>query len=133
MSDTVLIGLAGLVLSVLTYFAGVWRTNLRHAKEDRTGRIRRVVDTYMAFRRSNETSGFDGLQRAGVATLGSNAEIDEVIGQIMAHGEKHPFGRYEPLFRGVDLLRFFRYTAEHRIDFHRREPQDLIRESGAGS
>lgn len=132
MDDTVLIGLAGLVLSVLTYFAGVWRTNLRHGKEDRMGRVRRVVDTYLAFRRSNQTSGFDGLQKAGIATLNSTAEIQEVIDHIVAHGEKHPFGRYETLFRGVDLLRFFRYTAEHRIDFHRHEPQNLIQESSAG-
>lgn len=143
MTDQVLIGLVGLVLSVLTYFAGVRRAEmrhareerarqLRHAQEDRARRVRQVIETYMEFRRSNETGGCDGLQRAGIATLASNAEVQEVIDLILAHGEKHPFGSdHERVFQGVDLLKFFKFAADHRINLTRVEIQNVIRDSGA--
>lgn len=94
----------------------------------------RGVDTYMGFRRSipPETSGLDGLQRAGVATLLSNAEVQEVIDRIIAHGEKHPLGRdHETVFQGVDLLKLFKYAAKRRINFLRSQIADVIRDSVA--
>lgn len=143
MTDQVLIGLAGLILSVLTYFAGVRRAEMRHAREDRDRqqrhaqedrelRVDRVVDAYMGFRRSipPETSGLDGLLRAGIASLMSSDEVRDVINRIVAHGEKHPLGRdHERVFQGVELLRFFKFAADRRIDFLRVEVQDVIRDS----
>ena len=132
MTDEILIGLAGVVLSVLTYFAGVWRTERRHAKEDREARVRRVFEKYMDFRRSSYTGGYDGLQKAGIATLASNEEVDDVIRLILAHGEKHPLGsNHEETFRDVDLLRFFKFAAEQRVNFLAKPIEDAIRESGA--
>lgn len=92
MTNEILIVLAGLVLSVLMYFAGVWRTERRHAKEDRETRVRRVFEKYMEFRRSNYTGGYDGLQKAGISTLASNGEVQELLDLIVAHGERHPLG-----------------------------------------
>jgi hypothetical protein len=51
MTDEILIGFGGLPISVLTYFAGVWRTERRHSKEDREARVRRVFAKDMEFRR----------------------------------------------------------------------------------
>jgi hypothetical protein len=134
MTDQVLIGLAGLMLSVLTYFAGQWRAEMRHARDNRGERIQRVVDAYMGLRRSRppETKGPDGLHRAGIATLKSNAEVQEVIDFIVAQGEDHPLGEeHEADFRGVDLLKLFKYAVDHRTNFLRVQMQDLIRDSGA--
>jgi len=39
MTNEILIGVCGLVLSVRTYFAGVWCTERRHDKEDREARV----------------------------------------------------------------------------------------------
>ncbi len=134
MTNEILIGLAGLVLSVLTYFAGVGRTEKRHAKDDREARVRRVFDKYMEFRRSNYTGGYDGLQKAGIATLASNAEIEEVLALVVAHSEKHPLGsNYQTVFQDVDLLKLFRYAAERRINFLSVKIEDAIRDSGAKS
>ncbi len=72
MMGEILIGIEGLLLSILTYFAGVWRTEKRLSKEERNNRIQRVFDRYMEFRRSKYTSGFGGLQKAGVSTLQSD-------------------------------------------------------------
>jgi hypothetical protein len=129
-TNEILIGLAGLVLSVLTYFAGVWRTEKRHAQDDREARVRRVFDKYMEFRRSNYTGGYDGLQKAGIATLASNTEIEEVLALVVAHSEKHPLGsNYRTVFQDVDLLKLFRYAAERRINFLSVKIEDVIRES----
>ena len=132
MTSELLIGLGGLILSVLTYFAGVWRTERRHSREDRDSRVRRVFDRYMEFRRSNQTAGLDGLQKAGIATLASGDEIEELLALIVAHGEKHPLGAdHATAFKGVDLLRFFRFAAERRVNFFQTRIEDVIRDSGA--
>lgn len=134
MTAEILIGLAGLVLSVLTYFAGVWRTERRYARDDRAVRVRRVFDKYMEFRRSNYTGGYDGLQKAGIATLASNLEVAEVLALVVAHGEMHPLGsNYKTVFQDVDLLKLFRYAAERRINFVTTNIDSVIRDSGAKS
>ena len=132
MTNEILIGLAGLVLSVLTYFAGVSRTEKRHAKADREARVRRVVDNYMEFRRSGRTGGYDGLQGAGIATLASNEDIKEVLALIVAYGEMHPLGsNHQAVFRDVDVLKLFRYAAAQRINFVTAKIDNVIRDSGA--
>ena len=131
-TNELLIGIGGLILGVLTYFAGVWRTERRHAAEDRETRVRRVFDQYIQFRRTNYTGGYDGLQRAGVATLGSNAEIQELVRLIVAHGEAHPLGsNHGTVFRGVDLVKLFKYAAERRVNFLTTRIEDVIRDSGS--
>lgn len=130
MSEGMLIGIGGLVLSVLTYFAGVWRTEKRLSKEDRQKRIRAVFDRYMDFRKSNYTGGLDGLQKAGAATLCSHDEIEEMMRLVTNHGESHPLGQGKlHLFKGVDLKKFFDCAAKQRVDFHRTSPEQVIKES----
>ncbi len=132
MTNELLIGIGGLILSVLTYFAGVRRTERRHATEDRETRVRRVFDQYIQFRRTNYTGGYDGLQKAGVATLGSNAEIQELVRLIVAHGEGHPLGsNHDTVFQGVDLLKLFKYAAEKRVNLITTRIEDVIRDSGS--
>ncbi len=130
MTNELLIGLGGLILSGLTYFAGVWRTERRTAKEDRNARIQRVFDRYMEFRRTNHTGGTDGLQKAGVATLCSNDEILELVELIVHHGEKHPLGAdHEMAFSGVNLLSLFSYAAENRVNFLQTPLEEIIKAS----
>jgi hypothetical protein len=132
MTNEILIGIGGLVLSILTYLAGVWQTERRHRKEDREIRIRSVFDKYMDFRRTNQTGGYDGLQKAGLATLASNDEIRDLLELVVAHGEAHPLGsNHAALFKDVDLLKLFRFAAEKRVDFLRRPIEGVIRDSGA--
>src|SRR5882724_2799814 len=84
----------------------------RHNAQERDTRIRRVFDQYMQLRRTNQTSGYDGLQKAGAATLQSHEEVEEVLHLVVAHGEAHPLGaNHKFMFSGVDLLRLFKYAA----------------------
>lgn len=132
MTTEVLITLGGLVLSVLTYFAGVWRTERRHKQDDREVRIQRVLQRYMEFRRTNYTAGLDGLQKSGVATLASNSEIAELAQRIEGHAEIHPLGSdHAAVFTGVDLHKFFQYAARERINFLQIPVQEVIAQSKA--
>jgi len=84
----------------------------------------------MEFRRS--TGGYDGLQKAGISTLTSNEEVQELLHLIAAHGEMHPLGSdHQAVFRDVDLLKLFKFAAEHRINFLRTPIEQVIRDSGA--
>jgi hypothetical protein len=129
-SNELLIGIGGLVLSVLTYFAGVSRTKRQLATQDRETRISAVLNAYMDFRRKNKTDGLDGLQKAGIATLISNTEIHELLSRIVAHGEHHPLGRdHATTFSGVDLPRFFQYAAQNRINFFQTSIEQVVKDS----
>jgi hypothetical protein len=81
---------------------------------------------------TNYTGGYDGLLKAGVATLGSNGEITELLDFGRAHGEANPLGSdCETIFKDVDLLRLFRFSAERRINFITTPVERVINESGA--
>ena len=129
MSNEIIIGLAGLILSVLTYFAGAWRTERRYKKLDKKERLDAVFNLYMGFRRSNYTAGLDGLQKAGVATLQSDSEIRELVDRIIAHGELNPLGKRGEL-DNIDLKCFFDYAARERINFLRISIEEVIEKSG---
>ncbi len=73
-----------------------------------------------------------GLQRSGIATLKSNAEINELCRLVVSHGEAHPLGSdRDTVFQGVDLLKLFTYSAEKRVNLVGTRIQDVIRDSGA--
>jgi hypothetical protein len=132
MNNEILIGIGGLLLSALTYFAGVIRTKRQLSDRGREERINRVLDAYMSLRRMSRTSGLDGLQQAGAATLQSHAEVVEVGNRIVSHGEAHPLGReHATVFAGVNLLRFFQYAAQNRINLFSVPVERVINDSGA--
>lgn len=132
MSNEILIGIGGLVLTVLAYFAGVWRAEKRHAAEDRGARIKHVFDTYMGLRRISRTAGCDGLLKSGISTLKSNEEIQELLELIVRHGENHPLGsNHDNVFQKVDLLKFFEYATQERINFLSVSVEQVIRDSGS--
>jgi hypothetical protein len=133
MEAEVLIGVAGLVLAVLlsvfTYFAGVRRTEKRLRVEEKQNRIRVVFEKYMEFRRRNYTGGFDGLQKAGAATLESDSEIRELADLIVKHGENDPLDRKCVLFDSVDFKAFFDYSVEERVNFLRTPVEEIVEKS----
>jgi len=129
MTSEIIIGIGGLILSVLTYFAGVYRTEKRLSKDDRTARIQRVFERYFEFRRTNYTGGFDGLQKAGTAILESDNEIRELLALIIIHGESNPLGGKSQLFDHVDLKRFFDYAASKQINFFNTAVEEVITKS----
>ena len=55
MRNELIIGLGGLLLSVLAYFAGVYRTEKRYKSQDKEKRLDKVLNRYMDFRKTNKT------------------------------------------------------------------------------
>jgi hypothetical protein len=132
MSDEVIIGLGGLVIAVLAYFAGVWRTSRLHAADESQRRIRAVFEAYMIQWNARKTGGMDGLLKAGAATLANTEEVLEVARKIQDHGEKHPFGEdFVLLISGTNLTTLFRFAAENRVNFLRTPVAQVVADSKA--
>lgn len=130
-SDQLIIALGGLILSVLTYFAGVVRTEKRYSKGEKSKRIDAVLNKYMDIRRMSITAGFNGLVKSGVATLHSDSEIREVADKIAAHGEIDPLARSNYNLLHVDLKMLFDYAVKYNINFHHSSVKEVINKSGA--
>ena len=124
------IGIAGLVLAVLTYFAGVQRGKIqeqerrehdRAAEEDRRlYELRsKLVDEFVDMRRRNLDSGPPALVRLGLDKLGSDEQIRIAIQEMEARTKGSPWGRYAPQVADVNLLAFFRHCSQNGLDFRR--------------
>jgi len=129
--NEIIIGLGGLLLCALTYFAGVWRTEKRYLQEEKSDRMDAVFNRYMEFRKTNRTGGYDGLLKAGIATLESDAEIRELTKKIVAHAEMHPLGGEAGPLNEVDLKIFFDYASREGVNFHRTSLEEVIEKSRA--
>ena len=128
MKNEIIIGIGGLLLAVLTYFAGVYRTELRYKKQAKEKRIENVINRYMEFRKTNETAGLDGLQRAGVGTLKNDKEIREIVDTIMKYGEADPLQISALEMDGIDLKVFFEEAARKKLNFfHSKNVRIFIR------
>jgi len=103
--------LGGLLLSVLTYFAGL-RRGKRYREEDRAAaaehdadhRIDRVVQRYTLLVRTTQTSALHGLLVAGVKNLRSSDEIRLARERATAQTGNDPLRQYS--LDGVSLREF---------------------------
>lgn len=129
MSYELLIGFGGLILSVLTYFAGVLRTQARYRAEDSDGRINRVLSSYLDLLSIARTSGLDGLIKAGVSTLETDAEIRTVGKLIQAHVRSDPLNCEPEILRNVDLKKFFDYATKTKVNFFDAKLSEIIEKS----
>ncbi|MDD5173479.1 MAG: hypothetical protein PHV48_01460 [Candidatus Omnitrophica bacterium] len=125
MKNESIIGIGGIILSALTYFAGVQRG----LQKEKRQRINDVFNKYMGFRKSNYTGGYDGLLKSGVATLKNDKEIRELYALIIQHGEKPPLEIEK--FRNVCLKKFFDYAIDEKIDFYRVPINEILNRIGS--
>lgn len=130
MSNELLVALGGVVLSVLTYFAGVVRTERRLNKQDKRERIETVLSKYLEISQGGKDSGWSCALKAGFATLEDNSEILDVANLIEKHGEKHPL-KAKVEINNVDLKKLFTYVAESRLGFRNTPLEQLIEQANA--
>jgi hypothetical protein len=103
--------IGGLLLSVLTYFAGV-RRGKRYREEDLAAaaehdadhRIDRIVQRYALLVRTNKTGALHGLLVAGVKNLRSSDEIRLARERATAQTGNDPLRQYS--LARVDLKEF---------------------------
>jgi hypothetical protein len=113
----VVLGIATIVLPVLTFFAGDYIAHRRNQRQQSEQRISRVLDTYLVNARALVTMGFHGLIKAGVGTLKDDHEIRTLVQRINQHGEKCPFGKHEDFLHDMDLHEFFATAQKLKYDF----------------
>ena len=127
-TEQLLIGLGGLILSGLIYFAGVIRgkryreeDSRQRLREERRRRIEKVRDTYLDLSLSLRDSGPSALVKAGVKSLHDSGEIREVVGWIEQSAGNNPLGgelcdalRDEDLKAFFDEVNFARGTGNFR-------------------
>ncbi|HKA59146.1 MAG TPA: hypothetical protein VKD28_11085 [Gemmatimonadales bacterium] len=105
------LAIGGLLLSLLTYFAGV-RRGKRYREEDLVAaaehdadhRIDRVVQQYAVLVRTNQTGALHGLLVAGVKNLRSSDEIRLARERAAAQTGYDPLHKYSLV--GADLKAF---------------------------
>lgn len=116
MDSAVLIGFGGLVLSVLTYFAGVYRTQKRHEKDDSIQRVNRVIDEYQALFMPRKDSGIPALITAGVTLLRNDAEVREVCRQLEARNEGSPLVPHIEFLKDKNLYEVFQIIRREKLN-----------------
>jgi hypothetical protein len=121
----VAIGIAGIIVGVLTYFAGV-RHGRRTADESyQQGQQDKLVDEYVRMARSNYASGVYSLAMLGMEILGTDAAIRNAIQQMQVRTASDPWSGKAAVVANVDLVRFFRYVREQKVNFAQRSVEDV--------
>lgn len=129
MNSEVIIGLAGLLLAVLTYFAGVQRQKYISSTEAKSRRIQRVVDRYLAIEQRNRVTGIHDLLRAGALTLQDSEEVYAACDAIVEHSMPSPLHnlstRLDDHIERKELLAFLNWFQRERSqstrDFHNQD------------
>lgn len=124
-----MIGIGGLILAGLTYFAGIQRKRYLARKESRERRIENVVQKYLALDDRHRRTGIHDLLLSGVLTLANTDEVKTVCARIALHGRPSPLHNLSTkLDRAIpetEYLRFFKWFHETRnettVDFHNQQ------------
>lgn len=130
MSNELIIALGGVVIAVLTYFAGAHRTEKRLNKQASIDRIDSAVNQYLDLRRSGKDSGWSAALKSGFANLENDREIREAARIIEGHGEKNPLSTHENI-ESVNLKVLFEYVAKNRLGFNNNPLNLLIEQANA--
>lgn len=146
-SDNLLIGAGGLILSALTYFAGVSRERKRqledrswqeqrdsaaradHAREQRIGAVAEEYSQLSHLKGMRIAAGIQGLLKAGVRTLHDDSEIREAVRRIDTRWgpSEHVLGRErEQIWQLSDLHAFF----SEIDDYHLRNLPEVYNKYG---
>jgi hypothetical protein len=116
MTNELIIAAVGIVVSALTYFAGVQRTKQRYEKDDSETRIQKVVDEYQRLSEPRRDSGLSALIKAGVLLVRNECEAREACHRLELRNSVSPLTPYDHELKDVDLLAFFRAIQEHRLN-----------------
>jgi hypothetical protein len=151
MNLELLIALAGLGFSVLTYFLGIWSERRRHKLEDDRERqrfeyaerkerenrereiISKVADEYVHLVRRHIASGASALERLGLELLGSDKLVRDAIHEMHVRTGTDPWSGQASHVDGVDLVVFFAFVRQHRLSFFNVTVEEVAKRVRASS
>lgn len=128
MGAEALIGLLGLVFAVITYFVGLYqgkhqesgrRAHAWELEEDRRMHelASKMIDEYVRLARSGQDNGPHALSRLGLEQLGSDSRIRKAISEMHVRSGADPWAKWAGSTDGIDLVEFFRYVRERKVNF----------------
>ena len=105
--------ISGLVLGMILILVGEWVRLARKKTDDRSARIAKVVDTYIAV--GNREKELIAFIRAGATQLKDHLEILEADGQILSRRPPAPVpALVKQLVPHEDLLVFLKWCVERK-------------------
>ncbi|MCX6992647.1 MAG: hypothetical protein NT011_05810 [Kiritimatiellaeota bacterium] len=116
MTIEIIIGIAGVVLAVLTYFAGVQRTKQQYEQDDVESRINRLVDAYHSDASKYRYYPLRRLINSGVLLLRSDKEIREACRRLELRNSRSPLEPHAEALSNVDLHVFFQAIKEYKLN-----------------
>ena len=134
----IVITIIGILVAISTYFAGAKRgerqQRKQHEHEIRMERERqskgiasKAVDEYVNMVRSLRDSGPHALTSIGLDLLGSDDLIRQAIHEMHVRSGTDPWAGQTHHVEDADLVLFFRYVREHRINFSQTSVEEVVR------
>lgn len=128
MTAEIVIGVLGLVLSVVTYWAGVRHEKRRQSQDDSEVRINKVVDEYQELFQPRKDHGVPALIEAGALLLTSDQEIREVCRRLDLRNNTSPLEPWAEELQSMNLLQFFQAIRDHKLNPRHPDCVKLARE-----
>jgi len=124
----IIIGLAGLIISIMLYIAGKrhgekleqerYFNERALAKDERLHELAsKVADDYVTMARSRYDNGPHGMATLALHLLKSDQLIREAIEEMHLRSGHNPWYSDTKYIEDVDLVRFFEYVSENKINF----------------
>ena len=79
--------------------------------------VSKVADEYVRMARNRYDAGPHALASIGLDVLGSDALIREAIREMHVRSGSDPWSGHGAHVKGIDLVRFFKYVRENRLNF----------------
>lgn len=120
------LGVIAIVVSIVTYYAGV-RHGRRTADESyMQAQQDNLVDEYVDMARRNYSSGVYSLAMLGLEVLGNDPAIRRAIRLMEIRSGTDPWSGKAGLIADINLVSFFRYVREHKVNFAQRSVEDVL-------
>ena len=88
----------------------------------------KVADEYVAMARRHYDSGITAMARLGLAVLGSDALIRRAIEEMRVRSNTDPWSGHAALIEDLDLVAFFSYVRENRMNFFNTPVEEVVEE-----
>lgn len=127
MKDEIIIGIGGLILSALTYFAGVVRTERRYKAQAEEERIAHFIDNFNNSRKfGHQKRVIEHLIPSGINNLKNDKEIESVLLNLERVHGRHPLQNNNEEIKQIGYKDFFIWSSKQRGSLTKDNINDFI-------
>ncbi|MCH7826775.1 MAG: hypothetical protein IIC75_02190 [Bacteroidetes bacterium] len=132
----ILIGLTGLIISIVLFMVGKrhgekleqkrYSNERALTKDERLHELAsKVADEYVKMTRSRKDNGLHAMATLALHLLKSDTLIREAINEMHLRSGHNPWYADSKYIEDVDLVRFFEYVSENKINFFKASVADV--------